>query len=161
MREAILAFLEKNSRLSVKKLAVLLDLPEEKISNEMNAMEEEHIICGYNTLVNWNKVGREFVTALIEVKVTPQQGDGFDKIANRISKYDEVKGIYLMSGGYDFTVIVEAKEMKDVAAFVSGKLATLSNVLSTQTHFVLKKYKEHGSALEAAELEDERMIVSP
>ena len=117
-------------------------------------------ICGYNTLINWDKTSEEKVTALIEVKVTPQRGLGFDSIAERIYKYDEITSVYLMSGGFDFTVIIEGKTMNSVAQFVANKLSPLDSVLSTSTHFVLKKYKDYGRVLDADE-KDERMLVTP
>ena len=123
-------------------------------------MEAEGIICGYHTLINWDKVTDEKVTALIEVKVAPQRGMGFDSIAERIYKYDEVHAVYLISGDFDFMVILEGKTMKDVAQFVSGKLSPLESILSTATHFVLKKYKDHGTILEQKNT-DERMLVTP
>jgi len=160
-REDILFFLEKDSRLTAKDLAVMLGSDEEKIAAELKAMKDEQIIRGYHTLINWDKTDREFVTALIEVKVTPQRDKGFDEIAERIYRFDEVKAVYLMSGGYDLTVIMEGRSLKDIAAFVSDKLSPLESVLSTATHFVLKKYKDHGIALEKKSSKDERMIVSP
>ena len=123
-------------------------------------MEKEHIICGYHTLINWDNTSEEKVTALIEVKVTPQRGMGFDKIAERIYQYNEVNAVYLMSGAFDFAVFIEGKTMKEVALFVSSKLSTLDSVLSTSTHFVLKKYKDHGTVL-VEEVQDERMLVTP
>ena len=123
-------------------------------------MEQEHIICGYHTLINWDNTSEEKVTALIEVKVTPQRGMGFDKIAERIYQYNEVNAVYLMSGAFDFAVFIEGKTMKEVALFVSSKLSTLDSVLSTSTHFVLKKYKDHGTVL-VEEVQDERMLVTP
>lgn len=135
----------------------MLDVDEVTLANEIAEMEKEHIICGYHTLINWDNTTEEKVTALIEVKVTPQRGMGFDKIAERIYMFDEVNAVYLMSGGYDFTVILEGKTMKDVASFVSSKLSTLDSVLSTATHFVLKKYKDHGTVLEQ-ETPDEREL---
>ena len=161
MRESILQLLEKNSRLSPADLAVMLGLPAEEVAAELGKMIDEQVICGFHTLVNWDKTGREFVTALIEVKVTPQRGMGFDRIAQRIYRFDEVKALYLMSGGFDLTVIVEGATIRDVAFFVSDKLAPLESILSTATHFVLKKYKDHGIVLEKAVSDDERMIVSP
>ena len=141
-------------------LATILNQSEEDIVNEISQMEKEKIICGYHTLINWEKTNKDVVTALIEVRVTPQRGQGFDKIAERIYKFDEVKAVYLMSGGFDLTVIIEGKTMKEVALFVGQKLAPLESVLSTGTHFVLKKYKDHGMILEETK-KDERMIVSP
>ena len=122
-------------------------------------MEKEGVICGYHTLINWDATSKEKVVALIEVKVTPQRGMGFDKIADRIMQYDEVSALYLMSGAYDFTLLIEGKSMKEVAMFVSDKLAPMESVLSTATHFVLKKYKDHGTVL-AKEKQDERQLVN-
>ncbi len=160
MREKILAILEKNARIDLKDLAVLLGESEAAVANAIADMEKEHVICGYHTLINWDNTSEEKVMALIEVKVTPQRGMGFDKIAERIYQYNEVNAVYLMSGAYDFTVFIEGKTMKEVALFVSSKLSTLDSVLSTATHFVLKKYKDHGTAL-VEEIRDERMPVSP
>ena len=160
MREKILAIMEKNSRIDIKDLAVLLGESEVAVSNEIAYMETEHIICGYHTFINWDNTSEEKVTALIEVKVTPQRGMGFDKIAERIYQYNEVNAVYLMSGAFDFAVFIEGKTMKEVALFVSSKLSTLDSVLSTSTHFVLKKYKDHGTVL-VEEVQDERMLVTP
>ena len=159
MREKILNMLEKNSRIDLKDMAVMLGMTEVEVANEIADMEKEHVICGY-TLINWDKTSEEKVTALIEVKVTPQRGLGFDSIAERIYKYDEITSVYLMSGGFDFTVIIEGKTMKSVAQFVANKLSPLDSVLSTSTHFVLKKYKDYGRVLDAEE-KDERMLVTP
>ena len=161
MREKILAVLEKNSRINIKDLAILLGESEAAVANEIANMEKEHIICGYHTLINWDNTSEEKVQALIEVKVTPQRGMGFDKIAERIYQYNEVNAVYLMSGAYDFTVFIEGKTMREVALFVSEKLSTLESVLSTATHFVLKKYKEHGLPLVKEANEDERMLIAP
>ena len=160
-REDILALLESNSRLLPEDIAERLGLTAEYVCGELGRMCDEQIICGYNTLINWDKTGRDFVTALIEVKVTPQRGLGFDKIAERIYMFDEVKAVYLMSGGFDLTVIIDGRNIKEVAYFVSDKLAPLESVLSTATHFVLKKYKDHGIILDKPRKDDERMIVSP
>lgn len=157
MRNQILRMMEKNSRIDLKDMAIMLDVDEVTLANEIAEMEKEHIICGYHTLINWDHTTEEKVSALIEVKVTPQRGMGFDKIAERIYMFEEVNAVYLMSGGYDFTVILEGRTMKDVASFVSGKLSTLDSVLSTATHFVLKKYKDHGTVLEK-ESPDEREL---
>ncbi|NLK97167.1 MAG: Lrp/AsnC family transcriptional regulator [Epulopiscium sp.] len=160
MREEILEILEKNSRIETKDIAIMLNTTEEEIEKEIKQMEKEQIICGYNTLINWDKTQKDLVTALIEVKVTPQRGEGFDKIAERIYRFNEVKSVYLMSGGFDLTVIIEGRTMKEVALFVAQKLAPLEAVLSTATHFVLKKYKDHGIPFEEPH-KDERMVVSP
>ena len=160
MREKILAIMEKNSRIDIKDLAVLLGESEDAVANEIADMEKEHIICGYHTLINWDNTSEEKVTALIEVKVTPQRGMGFDKIAERIYQYNEVNAVYLMSGAFDFAVFIEGKTMKEVALFVSSKLSTLDSVLSTSTHFVLKKYKDHGTIM-YEKPGDERMMITP
>ena len=160
IREKILSILEKNSRIDLKDVAILLGESEVDVANAVAELEKEKIICGYHTLINWDKTSEVKVTALIEVKVTPQRGLGFDSIAERLYKFEEVHAVYLMSGGFDFTVIIEGKTMKSVAQFVSEKLAPLDAVLSTSTHFVLKKYKDHGTVLDE-ETKDERMLVTP
>lgn len=159
MREKILTFIEKNSRVDLKDLAVMLGVDEVTVANEIADMEKEGIICGYHTLIDWDKTGEEKLTALIEVKVTPPRGLGFDKVAERIYNYAEVDSVYLISGGFDFMVMIEGKTMRDVAQFVSDKLSPLDTVLSTATHFVLKKYKDHGSIM-VHKSKDERMLVT-
>ncbi len=161
MKEKILAVIEKNSRIDLKELAILLGEEEADVANAIAEMEQENIICGYHTLINWDNTSEEKVSALIEVRVTPQRGMGFDHIAERIYQYPEVHAVYLMSGAYDFTVILEGKSMRDVAQFVSEKLSTLDSVLSTATHFVLKKYKDHGTILTKKANSDERMLITP
>jgi DNA-binding Lrp family transcriptional regulator len=123
-------------------------------------LESKGIICGYHTLVNWEKTSIEKVTALIEVRVTPQRGQGFDHIAERIYKYPEVRAVYLISGGFDLLVTLEEKSLKEIANFVTDKLSTLDSVLSTATHFILKKYKDHGTIL-AKKPEDKREVITP
>ena len=160
MREKILAIIEKNSRIDLKDLAALLGESEAAVANEIADMEKENIICGYHTMINWDNTGNEKVIALIEVKVTPQRGMGLDKIAERIYQYSEVNSVYLMSGAFDFTVIIEGKTMREVAQFVSEKLSPMDSVLSTATHFVLKKYKDHGTIM-YEKPGDERMMITP
>lgn len=160
MREELLRLIEKNSRIGVNELAVLLGKEEIDVANELAKLENEGIICGYHTLINWDKTSIEKVTGLIEVKVTPQRGQGFDKIAERIYNYPEVRAVYLISGGYDLLVTLEEKSLKEIAGFVSDKLSTLDSVLSTATHFVLKKYKDHGTVFDKSH-DDEREVVSP
>jgi DNA-binding Lrp family transcriptional regulator len=143
--EEILEILEKNNKLTEEQIAVMLNTSVEEVRAAIKKFEEDNIILGYNTLINWEKTTKETVTALIEVKVTPQRGLGFDKVAERIYEYPEVVSCYLMSGGFDLTVIIEGKTMKEVALFVAEKLATLEYVTSTATHFVLKKYKYNGT----------------
>ena len=158
MREQILAFLEKNSKADLKELAVMLGTSEAVVANEIQKMEQENIICGYHTLIDWDKTSLEKVTALIEVRVTPQRNQGFERIAQRIYNYPEVNAVYLISGGYDLMVILEGRTLRDVASFVSNKLSTLDTVISTATHFILKKYKDHGTIL-AKQENDERIPV--
>ncbi len=160
MREKILTIIEKNARLTVKDIAQILGEDEALVAHELELMEEEHIVCGYHTLINWDKTKDERVDALIEVKVTPQRGMGFDSIAERIYQYDEVDALYLMSGAFDFTVMIKGTTMKEVANFVAMKLSPMDSVLSTATHFVLKRYKDHGTVIEQPR-KDERMKVSP
>lgn len=160
MREQILTFLERNSRIDLKELAILLGSDEAVIANEIQQMEKEGLICGYHTLIDWDKTSSDKVTALIEVRVTPQRGQGFDSIAERIYNYPEVQSVYLISGGYDLLVILEGKTLKEVSGFVSDKLSTLESVLSTATHFILKKYKDDGIIL-SKKNKDERMLVTP
>ena len=160
MREQILTFLEKNSKIDLKELAILLGSSEAVIANEVQKMEQEHIICGYHTLIDWDKTSVDKTTALIEVRVTPQRGQGCDNIAERIYNYPEVQSVYLISGAYDLLVILEGKTLKEVASFVSDKLSTLDTVISTATHFILKKYKDDGIIL-TKKTKDERMLVTP
>lgn len=159
MREKILTFIEKNSRIDLKELAIVLGVDEAAVINELQKMEEEHVICGYHTLIDWDKAGIEKVTALIEVRVTPQRGMGFDKVAERIYNYPEVLSVYLISGGFDLMVTIEGKTLREVSQFVSDKLSTLDSVLSTKTNFILKKYKDHGTIFER-KTRDERMPVT-
>lgn len=159
MRDQILTFIEKNSRVDLGELAVLWGSDEVTVANEISRMEQEQVICGYHTMIDWDKTGAEKVTALIEVRVTPQRGQGFDSIAERIYNYPEVKSVYLISGAYDLMVILEGKTLREVSGFVSDKLSTLDSVLSTATHFILKKYKDHGTIF-AKKNKDERMLVT-
>lgn len=160
MREKILGIIERNSKMDLKELAIILGEEEIDVANEIKAMEEDGTICGYHTLIDWEKTSIEKVTALIEVRVTPQRGQGFDTIAERIYKYPEVNSVYLISGGYDLLVTLEGKSLKEVSSFVSDKLSTLDTVLSTATHFILKKYKDHGTVL-TKKYEDTRLKMTP
>ena len=160
MREQILSLLEKNSRIGINELAVLLGKEEIEVANEIKKLEEERVICGYHTLIDWEKTSLEKVTAMIEGRVTLQRGQGFDKIAQRIYNYPEVKSVYLISGGFDLMVTLEEKSLKEIATFVSNKLSTLDNVLSTGTHFILKKYKDHGTILDKVD-DDSREVITP
>lgn len=161
MREKILRNISKNGKLSHEDLAAMLECSPGEITREIEAMEREGIICGYPTLINWDKTDCERVTALIEVEVTPERHRGFDKIAERIYQFDEVESVYLMSGSFDLTVIIDGRSMKEVARFVTTKLAPMESIQSTATYFVLKKYKEHGLPLVSEKSGDERQLISP
>ena len=160
MREELLRIIEKNSRMNLKELAVILGVEEIDVINELAALESEGIICGYHTMIDWEKASIDKVNALIEVRITPQRGQGFDSLAERIYRYAEVQSVYLISGGYDLLVSIEGKSLREVSGFVSDKLSTLEGVLSTATHFVLKKYKDHGTILNN-KIEDERELITP
>ena len=148
MKKEILSLLESNARLTTKEIAKELKVPEKEVIGLIAELEADKVICGYNAIINWDKITEEKCNALIEVKVTPQRGTGFDRIADRIARFDEVDSVYLLSGGYDFMVIINGKSMKEVSSFVFNKLATIDYVQSTATHFVLKKYKDHGVKLQ-------------
>ncbi|MDU7954608.1 MAG: Lrp/AsnC family transcriptional regulator [Clostridium perfringens] len=157
--EEILEVLEKNSRYTDEEIAVMTGKTVEEVREAIRDYEERSIIAGYTTLINWENTGRETVTALIEVQITPQRGVGFDKVAERIYKFSQVKACYLMSsGGFDLTVIVEGKTMKEVAMFVSDKLSIQEYVTGTATHFVLKKYKDHGTIFREKKTDDREML---
>ena len=160
MREQILRLLERNSKMDPEEIAVMIGSSRAVVVEEIKQMERENIICGYNTLVNWDKAGTEKVTALIEVRVTPQRGKGFGHIAERIYNYPEVQSVYLISGAYDLLVILDGKTLKEVSGFVTNKLSTLESVISTATHFILKKYKDDGIIF-GREKEEKRMSITP
>ncbi|MGF0032817.1 Lrp/AsnC family transcriptional regulator [Bariatricus sp. SGI.154] len=160
IRKQILKYLEKNSRVDLGELAVLMGTDEVTIANEIAQMEKEKIICGYHTLIDWDKAGEEHVNALIEVRVTPRRDQGFDKTAERICNYPEVTAVYLISGGYDLLVTLEGKTLQEVSRFVSGKLSPIEDVISTSTYFILKKYKDHGTIM-FKKNKSERMLVTP
>ena len=144
MEKKLLELIEHNAKLSVEEISEELGVSTNEVISTVSELESKKVICGYDTIINWDKITEEKCNALIEVKVTPQRGTGFDRIASRISRFEEVDSIYLMSGGYDFIVFVNGKSMKEVSSFVFNKLATIEYVNSTATHFVLKKYKDHG-----------------
>ncbi len=157
----LLYALEQNNRISIKALATMFNMQEAEIPNIIKELEDVKVILGYVTLIDWEKTGHnDKVTAMIDVQVTPQRDVGFDVIADRISRFPEVKSVYLMSGGYDLSVMIEGTSLKQVAFFVSEKLATLENVQSTATHFVLKKYKQNGIIFDD-DKKDHRLVVSP
>lgn len=157
----IVEILEKDARLPLKDLAKMVNLNLEDTEKIVKKLEEEKIIVRYCSLIDWSKIdGHEGVTALIDVKVTPKRGVGFDEVAERIYRFDEVKSVYLMSGAYDLSVMIEGKSLNEVAKFVSQKLSTIDTVISTTTHFILKKYKHDGTIFDKSQ-EDKRIVVSP
>lgn len=159
MENKLLKLLERDAKIEPEKLAVMLNCDVDYIKNEINRLEESRVILKYKALINWEKTSEDFVTAFIELKVTPQRGEGFDKIAERIYQYPEVKDVHLVSGGgYDLGVTIEGYNMKAIALFVAEKLACMDNVLSTATHFVLRRYKEDGIILEDDKTDERRMI---
>ncbi len=155
----ILAIMEKNSKATVEEIATMTGLTEAEVADAIAVYEKNGTIRGYKAMVDWNKTDRDFVTALIEVRLTPQRDKGFDRMAARIYRYPQVRACYLMSGSYDLTVIVEGANLKEVAMFVSEKLSVIDGVLSTATHFVLKKYKDGNILLEGREDDDREVIV--
>ena len=154
MNLEILKLLEKDARLSAEQIAIALDLDITTVKNEIADMEKAGIILGYNTVVDWEKTERETVSAMIDVKLTPQRDRGFDRVAEKIYNYPEVKAVYLMSGSYDLSVLIEGRTMKEVAFFVSQKLAPIEAVISTATHFVLHKYKDTGVLYDTANIDE-------
>ena len=154
MKNEILRLLENDARLSDKQLAVMMNTDEATIRKEINALEESGTILAYKTIVDWEKTDLESVTAMIEVKLTPQKERGFDRVAEKIYNYPEVQAVYLMSGAYDLSVLIEGKTMKEVAYFVSHKLSTIESVISTATHFVLHKYKDKGILYDQGETDE-------
>ena len=159
LKNKVLNILTSDSRITPAQIAEMLTVSEEEIVNIINELEDEKIILGYTTTVNKDKID-DSVVALIEVKVTPQKGSGFEDIARKICKYSQVQSCYLISGSYDFMVILNEANMKKVAEFVHEKLAVIDEVISTATHFVLKPYKENGVIFEEDEV-DTRLVVSP
>ena len=160
MREQLLKIIETNALLGTEDLAVMLGTDEADVQDTIHELEERHIICGYRTLINWGREKEVDITALIELRIIPQGGEGYEKIAAQISAYPQVESLYLLSGSYDFLVTVRGKTLKEVAMFVSEKLASMHEVQSTTTHFTLTKYKELGVMLDGSK-RDERMVITP
>src|SRR6266496_6786950 len=158
--DPLLKLLRDNAALTPAQLSKMLNLTEGEVASRVKAYENDRVILGYRTVLNEEKLGVERVRAVIEVKITPERGGGFDRLAERIAKYSEVNSCYLMSGGYDLLVIVEGNSLREVATFVSEKLATIQGVISTATHFMLKPYKEQG-ILMRQERNEERLAVAP
>ena len=158
--DQLLKLLRDNAALTSEQLSRMLNLPETEVASRIRAYEDDKVILGYRTVLNEEKLGVDLVRAVIEVKITPERGGGFDRLAERIAKYAEVNSCYLMSGGYDLLVVVEGNSLREVATFVSEKLATVQGVVSTATHFMLKPYKEQG-VLMTHERNEERLAVTP
>ena len=158
--DELLKLLRDDASLTPSQIAARLDRDESEIGSQIKSMEEDGVILGYRTVINENKLEVDLVRAVIEVKITPEREGGFDRLASRIAKFDEVRSCYLMSGGYDLMVVVEGSDLKAVSSFVSEKLATIQGVISTVTHFMLKPYKEQG-VLMGGEYSDEKLAVSP
>lgn len=152
--DKILKLLEDDATLTAEQIAVMLSKEVGDIKKAIEKYEENGVILGYKTIVDWDKTDREYVNALIEVKVMPQRDKGFDRIAEKIYNYPEVKSLYLMSGGFDFALILEGRTMKEVAYFVAQKLAPVESVTSTATHFVLRKYKDKGVIYGGGEVDE-------
>ncbi|HHW24765.1 MAG TPA: Lrp/AsnC family transcriptional regulator [Bacillota bacterium] len=157
--DTILKLLEENAQLTAEQLAVMLGKSEEEVKAAIKRYEDEGVIRGYTALVDWDKTDREYVSAIIEIKVTPQRDRGYDRIAEKIINYPEVKSVMLVSGGFDLLVTIEGKTLKEVAYFVANKLAPMEGVLSTATHFVLKKYKDKGIVYGAPEVDERGNIM--
>ena len=154
MKKNLLKLLEDDARLSTEQLAIMLDSTKEDIEKELAELENNGTILGYKAIIDWEKTDREYVTAMIDVKLSPQRDRGFDKIAEKIFNYPEVQAVYLMSGAYDLSVLIEGKTMKEVAYFVSQKLAPIESIISTATHFVLHKYKDKGVVYGYSEIDE-------
>lgn len=159
LNERILDLLQANSRLTAAQIAIMLGEDEAVVAEAIQTLEGDNVILGYTSIINWEKTARDSITALIEVRVTPQRGHGFDAIAQQIYRYPEVKSCFLMSGGYDLMLIVEGKTLKDVAMFVSERIAPVDAVMSTQTHFILKTYKREGTVFEIRTPDDREAVV--
>jgi DNA-binding Lrp family transcriptional regulator len=158
--DPLLKLVKENSAHKPRQLAAMLNLTEDEVSTRIKQYEADHVILGYRAILNEEKLGLDIVRAVIEVKITPERGGGFDRLAERIAKYKEVNSCYLMSGGYDLLVVIEGTNLREVASFVSEKLATIQGVISTATHFMLKPYKEQG-ILVTHEANEERLAVTP
>ena len=159
-KEKILAMLDQDARLTAAQMARMLDAPEEEVASEIAALEREKVILGYKAMINWDKADQEMVTAQIEVRITPQKDMGFDEIAHRICTYQQVQSAYLMSGGFDLTIVLMGKTLREISQFVSENLAPMESVISTSTHFILKKYKDMGVAYDPEENDTREVMMS-
>ena len=159
MNNKFLKLLEDNAELTHEQLASMCSCTVEEVRETVRKYEKDGVILGYKTLIDWDKTDREYVSAIIELKVAPQRDRGFDRIAEKIYNYPEVKSVHLMSGGYDLMLVIEGKTMKEVAYFVSYKLAPMEDIVSTATHFVLRKYKDKGVIYGAAEVDERENLM--
>lgn len=158
----ILKIIEENHKISEETIALMVMSSEETVKNTIKKLEEEKVIVSYPALIDWSKVeGQENIVAMIDVKVTPKRGVGFDEVAERIYRFPEVTSLYLMSGAYDLSITIEGQTMNQIATFVSEKLSTIENVISTTTHFMLKKYKHDGVVFGSSDDKDRRMVITP
>lgn len=158
----LLTLLQKNARMKITDLAAALDESKENIIDKLTELEKEKVICGYHTIVNWDRTNTEIVTALIQINATPEREYGYDRIASHIYKFNEVDTMYLLSGAFEFVAIVKGKTMQEVAHFVASKLACVEGVTGTTTFFVLKQYKNNGVVLiEDEDGKNDRLVVTP
>ncbi|QIZ10693.1 Lrp/AsnC family transcriptional regulator [Priestia megaterium] len=158
----ILKLIEENHKITEETIALMVMSSEETVRNTIKKLEEEKVIVSYPALIDWSKVeGQENIIAMIDVKVTPKRGVGFDEVAERIYRFPEVTSLYLMSGAYDLSITIEGQTMNQIASFVSEKLSTIDNVISTTTHFMLKKYKHDGVIFGGGDEKDRRMVITP
>ncbi|MFB5195204.1 AsnC family transcriptional regulator [Bacillus sp. AFS073361] len=158
----ILKLIEENHKISEETIALMVMSSEESVRKTIKKLEEEKVIVSYPALIDWSKVeGQENIVAMIDVKVTPKRGVGFDEVAERIYRFPEVTSLYLMSGAYDLSITIEGQTMNQIATFVSEKLSTIENVISTTTHFMLKKYKHDGVVFGSGDDKDRRMVITP
>lgn len=160
LEKKVLSLLESDAKMSIKTIATILEQDEERITDILTKLEQEKVILGYNAIIDWDKLGVDGVTAMIDIKLVPEREVGFNRTAERISRFPEVRCVYLMSGTYDLSVTVQGETMKDIAWFVSHKLSTIDQVQSTVTHFVLKRYKQDNFIFEEPQ-QDRRLVVSP
>ncbi|WP_144550496.1 Lrp/AsnC family transcriptional regulator [Bacillus sp. X1(2014)] len=158
----ILKLIEENHKISEETIALMVMSSEESVRKTIKKLEEDKVIVSYPALIDWSKVeGQENIVAMIDVKVTPKRGVGFDEVAERIYRFPEVTSLYLMSGAYDLSITIEGQTMNQIATFVSEKLSTIENVISTTTHFMLKKYKHDGVVFGSSDDKDRRMVITP
>lgn len=160
--KSLLSLLENNARLDIKDLAMALNESEDNVLNTMSELEREKVICGYHTIINYDNLNHNQVLALIQVNANPERDHGYEKVAKSIYRFQEVDSMYLLSGAYEFMVVIKGRTMQEVANFVASKLATLENVTGTSTYFVLKQYKNNGVILfDEDDSKSERLVVTP